>query len=444
MAYPVSTFLKEHPVRLSRAPQCPASSLALPLPLPLTSSVASKEPNGAPSRPPLLLCAHNDSLDVWMLGVHQPLPSPHKTATASHRSHAVASAQSLEEGMSLDLVDGPRRVVQIKVEGGARITCSAVSPGGEFVSCCTARGPVRLYRLIHPAQSSSELTNVVRIPLAGLTGLKGRGGHFSLRDDGNHSRALALALTHSHLLAAHPDGSISCYQLPTSSSPPSGEDKDEDKEEKEVEASLVAHAPLSSTISDSTATSTAGVRRTSLLTPSTPPNASSTQSSSLWKQYQAPISSLTVSQDGSVLAAAGANGVTLFRIPPSSPSLASTQGSEVGKPQGSEVGKLIRLGKVIRPVHDTPVASLSGRGGGNGGMSFSFDRRMLAVALTSGHVAIYDVSASSHPHPSADEASLIAKPLQWSVDNDASLSRCLEKLPGGNIVGCSFHSHEPR
>eukprot|EP00798_Chlamydomonas_sp_ICE-L_P010467 gene10467-8427_t len=144
---------------------------------------------GRQPRPTRLLATNNLYCDVWQL------------------ARASTGEGQPEEGDPLDLVAGPRQLVRIKLSG--RISCSAISPDGQYVCCSGPEFGVRLYRLeSEPTTEEDEekekedegKVTVARVPLPSpALGV-----------------ASALVITPSgFLLASLPCGSIKCFQLPT-------------------------------------------------------------------------------------------------------------------------------------------------------------------------------------------------------------------------------------
>ncbi len=189
VAYPVGSFLKEHPVRLSRAPQSPICQLVPGMPVAEGSQQRQQQ---------RLLCASNGSCDVWQLGScdARQLRSG-GSAGSSIASRSRWHTPHPGEGCPLDLVGSPRHLAQITLGGGARIACSAISPDAAFVACCSGQGPVRLYRLLPGASSLSgrqppgEALRIERVKVPSGT-----------------ERATAVAMTLRHHVAAHPDATI--------------------------------------------------------------------------------------------------------------------------------------------------------------------------------------------------------------------------------------------
>ncbi|GAX82503.1 hypothetical protein CEUSTIGMA_g9930.t1 [Chlamydomonas eustigma] len=376
LAYPVGNFLKEHPVRLSRAPQRPLCQVAHGV---LSTAGMPTSVAAVHSR---LLTSSNDVCDVWQLGQHIPLRLGSKGHSSSG-SGALTSrsrwyTQEQGEGVPVELQAGPRHLTQITLGGGARIACSAISPDGAFVSCCSGKGPVRLYRLSCTVSSDNAGSDPVQVHRIGLSSTTGR--------------AVSLALTNHHLIATHPDGTLSCFQLPASD----GSITSGTIHTSITELNGKDQALLVSQCSSAEMAGGAVQERQRLS----------------WKQYLSPVSTMAASPDGSLLAASGSQGLVILRLPSVSGSTDPSAGPSSTGP--AAVCSMKRVGKVLRTPHDAPLM----------GLSFSANGKLLAGALASGHLAVYDIEAM--------------RPLQWCLDHDVASTRCLSKLPGA-LAGCSFH-----
>ena len=368
-------------MRLTRAPQKPLCQMAMGNRTALIGG--SKETlagaKKAPSLPSLhatipspvrMLCSGNGSCDVWQLGQHAPLrPGGAGGGGGGGAGHAIASrskwqTQQRGEGHPLDLINSPRHLAQIKLGGGARVACSAISPDGSVVACCSGSGPIRLYRLVDDGNAEP-----------GTTAMAGRAARHGgapvkverIKFPSGVDRAVALAISSAgHLVAAHPDGSVSCFELlltPSASAVQPADDEDKD----------TAPPPLPC------------VR---LIARSSSLEVSGPMQDRNWRLYHLPVASLTASPDGSTLVASGASGLILLRLPslPSStPAASEGPSSSTKAAKEAAVPPLQRLGgKVLRSQHDAPAS----------GLSFSADGKLLAASLASGHLVVYDVEAA--------------------------------------------------
>lgn len=104
---PVATFLKQHPTLMSAAPQRPLVQLV--------PAAVEAGGSGSGSRPPLVVSAQLDMLDVWQL------------AAAASPSGPVA------EGVLLDVHAAPRHLLRIKTRGHSHVLAAAMSPAGNLL-----------------------------------------------------------------------------------------------------------------------------------------------------------------------------------------------------------------------------------------------------------------------------------------------------------------------
>ena len=404
VAYPVGGFLKEHPVRLSRAPQRPICQVAPGLPRQLVAAPAAAAPSGTkpdaaaavvPVRrtggrhPARMLCTSNGECDVWQLGQNINLrqvgyaTNPVGSAMASRSKW---QTQQQGEGFPVDLIGSPRHLAQIKLGDGARVACSAISPAGGFVSCCSGRGPIRLYRLI----DGPEVAGSGGALPASAGGRAGRGAHVApaagpltverIKMPAGTERAVTLTLTDRLLIAAHPDGSVSCFELPPPAAAATAATDDNEEAAAAAAGQGVRSARGALRVAHSSALDVSGKQ--------------ADRHRLSWKQYTSPLSVLAVSPDGSVLAGAGASGMVLLRLPTAAAAAAITAvapggGSDEEEEEAKEapapsVPPLQRMGKVLHTAHDSPVS----------GLSFSADGKLLAGALASGSLAVFDVEAA--------------------------------------------------
>ena len=343
-------------MRLSRAPQKPLCQMTAGVRSAHPPSGGIKEVGTKKTSPVRMLCSSNGSCDVWQLGQHAPLRLGALGGGGGGAGHAIASrskwqTQQRGEGHPVDLVDSPRHLAQIKLGAGggsARVACSAISPDGTFVACCSGSGPIRLYRLVdEEPQAAVRGTGVASHRHGGAPVTVQR-----IKMPAGTDRAVALALSSAgHLAAAHPDGSISCFELPPAKEPVATPE--------EEDASKVLMASSAKLVSRSSASEVLG-----------PPEDRHRLS---WRLYHSPISSIVASPDGSTLAASGASGLILIRLP----DLAAS-------PAAAPPPPLQRLGKVLRSQHDAPAS----------GVSFSADGKLLAAALASGNLLVYDVEGA--------------------------------------------------
>lgn len=152
-------------------------------------------------------------------------------------------------------------------------------------------------------------------------------------------RAVALAMTSRHLAAAHPDGSISVFELPTSNpavvAKPSSskgttlsEDDDDDDDVIPPEVHLVVRSTASELQKHNGEQQDTRHRK-----------------GQAWRAYQSPFSTLKASPEGSVFAAAGAWGIHLFRFPVTTQT--SKAGASISSTSATVPSPLHHLGKVM-------------------------------------------------------------------------------------------------
>jgi len=435
IAYPVASFLEEHPARLSKCPQRPMCHLALGA-LAGSSSMQQQQHQHhhhqqqlqqLQEQPPLLLCAQHDVLDVWQVA-----------RTVANRGTSKQQQQQQQQlnggdglggiqgegedghtgpmhiaGETLDLTSAPRHLARIRC-GAGRISACAISPDGRFVACVGgSQGRVRLYQLPAQQQHSSVANGnnlggdgvVARVKLPAL------------------EPCSTLAFTPTLLLLAHTTGALSALALPSNPSPASSE----------VAASTAA-TPAAHLVSR------LGPRegqqqqqqllQGGVLAAGEGERAGLSQAS-VWRAFAAPVSHLAVSPDGGLVAVAGSGGISLVRLQPSTQKAdgakagatddsrgSDSENEEEGSRGGShsKASPTISMsysGKLLRAGHDAPLTSLA----------FSADGEVLAATLASGHLAVYECASG--------------RPTFWSLEYSTEIAACLERLPG-TPVGCSF------
>ena len=149
-------------------------------------------------------------------------------------------------------------------------------------------------------------------------------------------RAVALAMTSRHLAAAHPDGSISIFELPPSNpaiiaKPSSSQGAALPEDDEDVVMPPEVHLVARSTASE-------------LQKHNGEQQNTKHRKGQAWRAYQSPFSTLKASPEGSVFAAAGAWGIHLFRFPMTTSSKA---GASISSTAATVASPVQHLGKVM-------------------------------------------------------------------------------------------------
>ncbi|KAL6761639.1 hypothetical protein V8C86DRAFT_2533190 [Haematococcus lacustris] len=419
IAYPAASFLAQHPARLTKCPQPPCCQLACSAPTPhLAVSPSTLSIAHRPTPAPLLLCAQHNTLDLWQLG-QAALPASLAPSAAAASGQGCAGTpsglrpqpaanggdpvQPGREGDLVELVQRPRHLASIRC-GAGRLASATVSPDGAFVACLAGPQPVlRLYAVQHPTVLGG----------GGQLGGWGAARVSRVRLPPGLAQVTACCLTRTHLVVAHADGGMTALLLPgaaggasTASGPSEGQERCQGAlaGAQGRSAQVVAGLP-----SQQQQQGEIGGRRVGGLGVLRGGPGSSTGEGGGWQAYTPLISHLCASSDGTLVAAAGARGVSIARlelsISPSPPAATS--------PPGTPQTLFGWTGKLLRSNHDAPATSLA----------FSPDAQQLAVTLASGQLEVYDVAGR--------------QPTPWSLEQAEGVAACLQRLPGVPM-GCSW------
>ncbi|GLC46942.1 hypothetical protein PLESTB_001544800 [Pleodorina starrii] len=283
---------------------------------------------------PRLLVAQNDTLDVWQLAAAAAPPA------ASRRD---ADKCAVAEGEPLELMAAPRHLAQIRTKG-ARIASASLSPSGVLLACTTPAG-TRAYRLTAAAAAAAAaapaaLTRLKLPPAAAVP-------------------AVAVAVTDSHLVLAMRDGGL-----------------------------------MSCNLGDGAAAVTARRSGTATARPQAAAAADAKQQQA-WRGYCPAAAQLVVSPEGSLLAAVGGQGISLYRLPDLEP---------LGRPLQAD--------------------------GAFTTVAFSCDGRLVAATTSDCHLLVWETSS-----PAAAGADV--SQVRWCLDNAEAITAAIARLPG-TPTGISF------
>lgn len=219
IAYPVSSFLKEHPVRLTKCPQRPICAV----------TVQQQAGSGAGR----LLSAQHEAVNVWQLGcaslhggesLQGWQPGVARTGVAGGVNVQSGSSSPGVEGDVLDLTASPRHLAQIQC--GGRVGVAVLSPCGQFVACAVgANSTLRVY--------------VVREGVVPSSAVSGGAVVSRMRATAPCASVAALVfLGSTHLLAALHSGAVRLYSLPHSGQAEGSKGRSEDEGQLELVAEL--------------------------------------------------------------------------------------------------------------------------------------------------------------------------------------------------------------
>jgi U3 small nucleolar RNA-associated protein 4 len=138
-------FLREHPARLTKAPQAPLVSM----------TPAPGAPTAAAAR---LLSVRGRQADVWQLGVAY-------TLGAEEQGNEDALAQHADEGAPLELSAAPRHLARLVASGPQHVAAAAIASDGQLVALSDPASGVRVYRLLG-GKAAPDAVSVSRVKLA--------------------------------------------------------------------------------------------------------------------------------------------------------------------------------------------------------------------------------------------------------------------------------------
>ncbi|GIM15061.1 hypothetical protein Vretimale_17826 [Volvox reticuliferus] len=288
----------------------------------------------ASAAPPRLMVAQRDTIDVWQLaGTADPA-----AAAAAVRFGPGGWGPGQQEGEPLELVAAPRHLARIQIKGG-RIASASLSPSGGIVACTTSSG-TRAYRLE---------THGVRGGAAGLT-VPPALERLRLPAEVN-GPAIAVAATDDLLVLALRNGGLLSYDI--------------------SHKTVIVHrkvpegpAPLS-------------------VVSSPPANAQQA-----WRSYCPTAAQLVVAADGSLLAAVGGQGITLYRLPGLEP--------------------------LDRPLRaDCAVTAAA----------FSHDSRLFAVTTSACQLLVWEMVGAT-----AGGSDCVQ--VRWCSENAEAITASISRLPG--------------
>ncbi len=240
------------------------------------------------------------------------------------------------EGEPLDILAGPRHLARIKVKGG-RVAAAALSSSGSFLAATTPAG-TRVYEL------GRERSEAADAPAAASAAVE-RAMPVTVRrirlEGGGEEPAAAVAVTNAQVILAQAEGQLVSYSLPSG--------------EVEARAQPRGGPPGANTAAQADATS--------------------------WRGYAPTVSQLIASDDGSLVAAVGRTGVTLYSLPALQPH-----------------------GRVLR----TDGAATA--------VAFSRDGRLIAATTAHGNLFVWDTTD--------------CKQVQWALDNQEAATAAIARLPG--------------
>ncbi|GLI64516.1 hypothetical protein VaNZ11_007785 [Volvox africanus] len=284
--------------------------------------------------PPRLMVAQQDTLDVWQLaGTADPV-----AAAPALRSGAAGCAAGPPEGEPLELVAAPRHLARIRIRGG-RIASASLSPSGRIVACTTPYG-TRAYCL-----QSHEVNGAA----AGRT-LPPALERLKLPAEAE-APAIAVVATDKHLVLALRNGGL-----------------------------------LSCNLSDDTVT----VHRKAAKEPVAPSVAPYSQANAqqAWRSYCPTAAQLVAAADGSLLAAVGGQGITLYRLPD--------------------------LDSLDRTLHADCAFTAA---------AFSHDSRLFAATTSACQLLVWEMSGVT-----AGGSDCIQ--TRWCLDNADAITAAISRLPG--------------
>ncbi|GIL46659.1 hypothetical protein Vafri_3595 [Volvox africanus] len=285
--------------------------------------------------PPRLMVAQQDTLDVWQLaGTADPVTA----GVPALRSGAAGCAGGPPEGEPLELVAAPRHLARIKVKKG-RIASASLSPSGCIVVCTTPSG-TRAYSLE---------SHGVHGGVAGLT-LPPALERLKLPAEAEVP-AIAVVATDKHVvLALHNGGLLSCDL--------------------------------------STSTVTARWKATEgQATPSVAPY-SQAKPQQAWRSYCPTAAQLVAAADGSLLAAVGGQGITLYHLP--------------------------NLDPLDQTLHADCAFTAA---------AFSHDSRLLAATTSACQLLVWEMSRGTAGGSDCIQA-------RWCLDNADAITASISRLPG--------------